>query len=407
VKRVTSGLYLTPIRAHREHVVTRDDPNRANGETQLTRLKFALLSAAFCVGALAPSAFADGANGAVFVMTNAADKNEVIAYERNAAGSLQERARYNTEGRGSGGQIDPLQSQGSLAFSPDGSLLYAVNAGSGTVTSFRANGANLIYAGHAPSGGSEPVAVAQFGDLVYVVNAGAAGSVVGFHVDASGHLQQIPGSTRFLTGTYVGGASISFRPDGQFIAVVEREANNLDTFAVNADGTLGTIHSEPSPDPGAFSAQFAPDGALLVSETGPAGASDASAISSYVVNADGTLTAVALSVPTFGDGNCWNAITPDGKYVYVSNSASGSISGFAIGNGGTLTPIGNTVLATLPSGSTNLDMATTADGRFLYTLDAGAGSIGIFSIGDGGVLTFIGTRGGLAPASGFNGIAAR
>jgi DNA-binding beta-propeller fold protein YncE len=52
---------------------------------------------------------------------------------------------------------------------------------------------------------------------------------------------------------------------------------------------------------------------------------------SYKVNANGTLTAVTQSLPTFASGNCWNAITPDGTKVYVSNSASNDISGFNIG----------------------------------------------------------------------------
>src|SRR5437879_1539158 len=65
--------------------------------------------------------------GAVFVMTNAADKNEIIAYRRNADGSLNEVHRFPTGGRGSGGNVDPLASQGSLTLTQDRSLLLAVN----------------------------------------------------------------------------------------------------------------------------------------------------------------------------------------------------------------------------------------------------------------------------------------
>ena len=52
--------------------------------------------------------------GAVFVMTNAAERNEVIAYRRNSDGSLGRSRRFSTGGRGSGGTIDPLASQGPL-----------------------------------------------------------------------------------------------------------------------------------------------------------------------------------------------------------------------------------------------------------------------------------------------------
>jgi len=74
--------------------------------------------------------------GAVFVMTNNVDKNEVIAYRRASDGTLQEGARFATGGRGSGGNNDPLESQGSLTLSQDHSLLFAVNAGSGSVSVF-------------------------------------------------------------------------------------------------------------------------------------------------------------------------------------------------------------------------------------------------------------------------------
>lgn len=81
--------------------------------------------------------------GAVFVMTNAADRNEIIAYKRNADGSLQEGHNYPTGGRGSGGVTDPLGSQGSLTLAQDHSFLLAVNAGSGNISVFRVHGATL------------------------------------------------------------------------------------------------------------------------------------------------------------------------------------------------------------------------------------------------------------------------
>ncbi len=74
--------------------------------------------------------------GAVFVMNNDANENDVIAFERAANGTLGESVSYNTQGRGSGGITDPLESQGSLTLSHDHSLLFAVNAGSGDITIF-------------------------------------------------------------------------------------------------------------------------------------------------------------------------------------------------------------------------------------------------------------------------------
>ncbi len=56
---------------------------------------------------LLTQAQSSGTAGAVFVMTNDANHNQVIAYHRNADGSLTGRHTYATGGRGSGGVNDP------------------------------------------------------------------------------------------------------------------------------------------------------------------------------------------------------------------------------------------------------------------------------------------------------------
>ena len=225
------------------------------------------------------------AAGAVFVMTNAADKNEIIAYQRSADGSLQQGRSFRTDGRGSGGVTDPLGSQGSLTLSQDHSLLFAVNAGSGDISVFRVHGARLVLLDKVPCGGSEPVAVAQNGNLVYVVNAGAASSVVGFRLGNEGTLKQIPDSLAFLSTGNSGASSLAFSPDGQFLLVTEKVTNKIDAFHVQGNGTLTPIVVSPSAGPGLFSVLFAPNGTALATETGPAGGTNASAISSYAVQA--------------------------------------------------------------------------------------------------------------------------
>jgi 6-phosphogluconolactonase len=368
-----------------------------------------LLMFAVGVGAAFPtlaSAQSKNSTGAVFVMTNAANENEVIAFERNANGALGESVSYDTHGRGSGGVTDPLESQGSLTLSQDHSLLFAVNAGSGDVTVFNVHKAALDFLSKTPSGGAQPSAVAESRGLVYVLNSGGAGSLVGFRLD-DGHLKQIKNSTAFLTGTTTGGASLAFSPDGQFLVATERVGNNIDVFRIQPDGTLSPIVVNPNPAPGTFSVAFAPEGVAIVSETGPAGATNGSTISSYKVNANGTVTAITHSLATFAAGNCWDAITPDGRWVFVSNSGSDNISGFNIGKDGSLTPIAGTVLGNNPSGSHNVDIAVSADGKFVYTINSQSGNIGIFAINQqDGTLTSLGQAGDLPKSVGFNGIAA-
>jgi 6-phosphogluconolactonase (cycloisomerase 2 family) len=341
---------------------------------------------------------------AVFVMTNDADENSVIAYERSREGTLSNPHRFSTGGRGSGGTIDPLASQGSLTLSAGGDWLFAANAGSGTVAVFRVLGSRLLFTDRTPSGGSEPNAIAQHGKLVYVLNTAGSSSVVGFRLD-DGRLKRIDDSQRFLTGNTVNSSSIAFTPDGRFLVVTERATNNIDVFRVQGDGRLAPIVVNAAAAPGTFSAVFAPNGALIVSETG-AGGPLGSTISSYSLASNGKLLPVSTGVPTLGDANCWNVVTPDGRFVYASNAASSSISGFRIGAHGELAPIGSTVVGVNPEGSTNIDVTISGDGRFLYSLNAGAGSVGAFAIQRDGSLVSLGTRGGLPAGAGLNGIAA-
>jgi 6-phosphogluconolactonase (cycloisomerase 2 family) len=368
--------------------------------TSLLALTFSLLSLPILGHAQSSS------TGAVFIMTNDAANNQVISYKRSAEGTLSARHSYATAGRGSGGTTDPLGSQGSLTLSKDNAFLLAVNAGSGEISVFKVNGSTLTLVGTTPCGGSEPVAVAQHGSIVYVLNAGGNSNVTGFHFTASGTLKAIPHSTAFLTTANSGPGSLAFSPDGKTLLVAEKVTGNIDGFAVHQDGTLGSIVSTPSAGPGLFGILFAPSGVALATETGPAGGTNASATSSYSVSSGGTVMPISASVPTLGAATCWNVVTPDGKHVYTANAGSGTISGFSIGSKGALTPIGGTVLATLPSGSTDLDVAVSSDGKFLFALESGAGAIGAFAINADGTLTELTGATGLVANAGYNGVAA-
>lgn len=152
--------------------------------------------AAFALGVVLPirAAAQDAGAGnrasAVFVMSNSAEKNEVIAFTRTAEGTLEESGHFATGGRGSGGNTDPLESQGSLTLSQDHQLLFAVNAGSGEVSVFRVLGAMLALVDRVSSGGSEPNAIAQHGGLIYVLNTGGSSGVTGFILNGN-QLRQI------------------------------------------------------------------------------------------------------------------------------------------------------------------------------------------------------------------------
>jgi 6-phosphogluconolactonase (cycloisomerase 2 family) len=368
-----------------------------------------VLTIALSVGAITSTMHAAdnlaGATSTVFVMTNDNLKNEVLAYQRLNNGSFTLRGSFATGGRGSGGTTDPLQSQGSLTLSGDHNLLFAINAGTGTISSFHILGGLPVLVDQEPTGGAFPIAVAEHNGTVYVLNAGGNGAIVAFRTDGFGRLQQIPNFLTHLTATNSGGSSISVSPNGQTLVVIEKAPNNIDTFPIHPDGTLGTVVINHSVASGVFAGVFTPNGQLIVSENQPDG-TDVSSISSYTINSNGIITAVSQSVRTLGDGNCWNAITPNGKFVYADNSATSTVAGFSVGSNGALTPIDGTILISGPEGAANLDMAASGDGKFLYTLDSGAGTVGIYSIDSNGTLVSLGDIDGLPKTVGFNGIAA-
>jgi len=361
------------------------------------------VAAGSLLSTVAVGAQPEGAH-AVFVMTNDALRNEVVAYPRTSDGVLLPPTRYRTGGRGSGGTVDPLLSQGSLTLSPDGRQLIAANAGSGTLSLFRVDGDRLQMTDQVPTQGSEPNAVAQYGNLVYVLNTAGSSSVVGFRLEDN-HLRPIRNSLRLLSGNGVTPSSVAFSADGSVLLVAERGTNQIDAFHVNADGTLTSFVATPSAGPGLFAVTVAPNGTVIAAETG--GGGNPSAESSYAVQPNGSLVAISTGLPTLGAANCWNVVTPDGRFVYSSNAGTSSIAGFSIGANGALAPIPGTVVGYNPAGSANLDIAVSRDGRYLFSLNAGSGKVGVFAIrGTDGSLTNLGTVAGLPAGAGLNGIAA-
>ncbi|MDJ0346644.1 hypothetical protein QMK19_37115 [Streptomyces sp. H10-C2] len=122
----------------------------------------------------------------MFAQTDNTAGNQVVAYHRGADGRLAQAGVYNTGGLGGaldGAVADHLASQGSLTYDPRHALLYAVNAGSNTVTVFSVDGDRLERRQVVASGGRFPVSVAVHDDVVYVLNTLNGGSIQGFTVE--------------------------------------------------------------------------------------------------------------------------------------------------------------------------------------------------------------------------------
>src|SRR5215217_882667 len=146
------------------------------------------------------------AAAAVYVQTNDAAGNEVLAFERGADGTLAPLGRFPTGGRGTG---EPhLPSQGSVALTEDGRWLLAVNAGSDDASLFAVQDHRLRLVDCLPSGGATPTSVAVKGDLVYVLNNGTS-SIAGFRIDGD-RLVALDGSARPLSAADADPAQVAF-----------------------------------------------------------------------------------------------------------------------------------------------------------------------------------------------------
>src|SRR5262245_54824066 len=119
-------------------------------------LLLAASTPALAVSSRAPARPSVRGDGVVFVQTDDPNGNAVVAYERGTDGSLSPRATYSTHGKGgvlAGSVVDHLASQGSLAYDARHGLLFAVNAGSNTISVFSVHGARLRLREVLPSGG--------------------------------------------------------------------------------------------------------------------------------------------------------------------------------------------------------------------------------------------------------------
>ena len=353
---------------------------------------------------LEPSLGAAGQGGAgnLYTMTNASGGNAVLIYQRAADGTLTPVGSASTAGLGSGGG---LGNQGGLVLSDNGRWLLAVNAGSNTIAVFRVEGDGaLTRTSTVPSGGTQPISVTQSGDLVYALNAGGNGNIAGFRLNPDGALELIPGSARPLSGAGVGPAQIEFAPNGRVLVVTEKNTNQITTYLVGHDGLASAPLVTPSHGATPFGFAFSRTGVLIVSEAF-GGAADASAASSYDVSADGALQLISSSVATTETAACWFVVTPNGRFAYTSNTGSGSISGYAVEQGGLTLLDADGRTGVTGSGTAPTDLALSHNGGYLYALNSGNQTISAFAVGADGSLISIGTVSGL-PA-GANGLAAR
>jgi 6-phosphogluconolactonase len=321
----------------------------------------------------------------IYVQTNDAEKNEIIAFDRSADGRLTRLGGYETGGRGTG--VPHLASQSSIVLSEDGAWLLVANTGSDDLTLFTIEDEGLTLADKVDSGGSAPTSIAISGSTIYALNNGGTPNISGFTLSEGG-LAPIKGSTRPLSAGNADPAQISFSPDGKTIVVTERGTNAISSYTVDASGIAEGPETIPSSGATPYGFDFA-NGSVIVTEAF-GGEKGKAAASSYSLAKPGHLAPVSESIGDTRSEVCWAATTKDGRFVFVTNFGDGTISSYAIGTGGALELLEPVAGSTVIGEPGIRDEAITRDGRFLYAIDADHERIFGWAVGDDGQLELVG-----------------
>lgn len=383
-------------------------PRVLTGSARRVLLLLALFAAALAVAspalrpATAAAADQQRAVGFVYVNLNTpAPQNTVAGFARAADGRLSPLAG-SPFAVGGQGLAAGLGSQGSLQLSEDGRYLLAVAAGSNQIAVLRVqpDGALVPVPGSPfPANGAQPVSLAVVDHTVFVANTGTAATqpgdcsitsgggsnYTGFHLDERGQLTPLANATYCVPpGSGLGDVLLS--PNGRHLLGVRVNPSLIDSFDVDEAGELTVSPGSPfaAQAAGPFGSSFRPTNSAQVFVSNAHAGPNAGSVSAYTVARNATLTPVSGSpFPDQQTAPCWLAISSDGRYLFAVNTASQTVSSFAIAADGTLTLLG---AAQSHVGGTITDVALTRSGRLLYVLQGGATAVTGFSA-QGGALT--------------------
>lgn len=339
-----------------------------------------------------------GSAGRVYVLTNQAAGNTIVVLNRAADGTLTRVQEVATGGLGSGpiplpppiGGPNPLDSQDALIATPDHRFLLAVNAGSNEVSVLALDNGSLALVDKVPSGGDYPVSLSIHDGIVYVLNSHGDPTINGFLLDIAGKLHAIPGSTRSAGAIGSDPAQVAFSPDGRLLIITERLANLIDVFTMDEAGIAAAHAQLISNNHTPFGVSFGHNHVIAITETNERvpriPVINGASVSTYRIGRDNELEPVSVAVPDHQSAACWIRITPNGRFAYVSNTGSGTLSSYVVSPAGELALLQQLAADTGGPKSVPIDLAITRNGRFLYVLSSLIGTVQGYRIEEDGSL---------------------
>ena len=388
----------------------------------------ALLAFAFAALALGPLASGASARTSVYSISNAAPNNTLIKFVQRGNGTLKKVQTIKTGGSGGLAPQPGCEPPGGCPMLDTQSevvvwkrLVFAVNAGSDSITSFieKKNG-KLKRVDVQSSMGDFPNSIAVKRGVLYVLNS-HSDSIAGFKFDKRGEIRRIVNSVRPLAAMQIAqGLSprqIGFDRTGGVLIVTRLSPlpGGIDTFLLNSKNRPGQAIANAPTTPLPFG--FAVDryNNLVMSQvSAPPELAMPGNTATYDINTQtGQLTPIE-TVTSDGVAPCWVVITRDGRYAFVVNTGGGApdatVARYGLTSAGDLTLLGLT-------GENNAngdefartDEVLSRNGRYLFVLKpaimANTSQIDIYRR-SGGDLTLVGNTTPNGPA-GMSGLATR
>jgi 6-phosphogluconolactonase len=319
----------------------------------------------------------------VYIESNDAMQNKIIIYEQQSNGTLKWMGQTNSGGNGAG---SGLGSQGALALDKHNGLLFAVNAGSNSVSSFKINhDGTLELRSTESTHGQRPISVTTNGQFVYVVN-GMSADIYGYKVGNDGKLNPIDGSHKELSAETADPAQISFTPSGHSLMVTEKGTNKITAFSVKSNGAIGDRVVNPSVGTTPFGFDFARREFMLVTNA-DGGMANTSTCTAYKNLDNLTIKTTNGAVPNGQTAVCWVAVTENGRFAFTTNTGSNTLTTYFVDNFGRIYFIPWSIEK---SGDKPIDVIVSSDNRYVYNINGGSNSLGEYRRGLLGTLQNIG-----------------
>ena len=298
-----------------------------------------------------------------------------------------------------------------IAVNPAGTYLFSANNGTGDVSIFS------VTAGVVALVASYPAPAAAFTGTIdttatLTVSAVSAGTlttgsfIYGCNVAAGTTISaQVTGTTGGI-GTYTvntaqtvaseamtsGSGStptgVAVDPTGGYLLVTDSEsggAGQLVAYQFTAPGTMAlangspfAMDSDPTTNPSAVAVDSEDKYVFATNQFKPV-----DGLTAFGINNTGPdyLTALTPAQIATGNNPIWVSIDPLDRFVYVSNSTDGSVSGYKIGAGGSLSSLGAAFTTGFTAGAQVGNLAIDPSGQFLYATDTANNQVVGFTIG--------------------------